>query len=361
MPTPSSIYTIPEAREDKLAASLGTGLADALSGLAQQRAQQVQQRNQSGALQALLGLEPQAAQQAVHLPESALSELIKNQLRAPQEEAFAQLLNQITNPNAEQVEPQQPQLGKVGGVKPRLTAQQATKLAELQLKREEIGRKQSLQKEQQQLKKQAHIDKLTEPYVSEINKQGDAAKSNIERLNQMSELIQKGDLNQPAFAAIVDKISHIPVVGIDLSSWLTADSQTFNKLSKDFLKDAKGIFGSRLTDADLKAFLQTVPTLTQSDGGKLQVINNLMRAAEGALVKERIAEEVIKENNGMRPSNIKSLVEKRAKPILDQLAKDFARGGIKRITKSPLKYKEEEEEKNLLGRPTVNKIRNLFQ
>ncbi len=122
---------------------------------------------------------------------------------------------------------------------------------------------------------------------------------------------------------------------------LTTESQEFNKLSQDFVKNAKDIFGSRLTDADLRSFLKTVPTLSLTDNGKIAVINNLMQLAEGDLIKQKAMEEIVEANGGFRPRNLETLVRKKTKPLLDKLASDFKDVLKKRVpTDKPFKSED---------------------
>src|SRR5690606_29811545 len=56
---------------------------------------------------------------------------------------------------------------------------------------------------------------------------------------------------------------------------LYKNTEEFVKLSNSFLRGAKTMFGSRITDADLRAFMKMVPTLSQTDSGKKAIIRNM--------------------------------------------------------------------------------------
>ena len=145
----------------------------------------------------------------------------------------------------------------------------------------------------------------------------------------MKELIKEGDLNAPLFSAGLDALENfIPYlgVGINLKSFLSPSSQEFDKLSKDFLRDVKKIFGARVTDNEVRQFLKTIPTLSQTDEGKLRIINNLELFNEAAKVKKQAFDDIIESNAGFRPQNIEQLVKKRTKKQLDAIAKNFISG-----------------------------------
>jgi hypothetical protein len=160
--------------------------------------------------------------------------------------------------------------------------------------------------------------------VKDINKKYDAARNADMRISKMEKLIDSGKLNHPVIAGLAKTATKgIFDIGLNLMGLLSPESQEFDKLSTDFVKDAKDIFGSRLTNLDIETFLQTVPTLSQSNDGKRRVINNLKLFNEGAKIKKNAMDEIIDANGGVTPPNIESLVEKVAAPRLDALAERF--------------------------------------
>jgi len=102
------------------------------------------------------------------------------------------------------------------------------------------------------------------------------------------------------------------------------DVEEYEKLSADFVKNAKQYFGNRLTDADLKAYLQTIPTLMQTDAGKKRVISNIKSLNEMADLEANTIREVLRENKGIPPLDIEMQVYDRVSSKLNELAKLFA-------------------------------------
>lgn len=107
----------------------------------------------------------------------------------------------------------------------------------------------------------------------------------------------------------------------------TPETQEFEKLSAEFVRGAKDVFGSRITDADLNAFMKMVPTLANTDEGKLSVMRNLRLVNEGNIVKKKVADKIIRANGGRRPYNLEDMVETISQPILDKLSSEFVQGG----------------------------------
>src|SRR4029077_7950413 len=104
------------------------------------------------------------------------------------------------------------------------------------------------------------------------------------------------------------------------------NTEEFEKLSSDFIRDAKNIFGSRVTDQDLKAFFKTIPTLANTDQGKTAIIRNMKLFNKAIETKYEVLKDILQENKSKRPTNLKILVEERAKPKLNKLAKQFTSG-----------------------------------
>lgn len=187
--------------------------------------------------------------------------------------------------------------------------------------------------------------------VKDINKKYDAARNADMRISKMEKLIDSGKLNHPVIAGLAKTATKgIFGIGLNLMGLLSPESQEFDKLSTDFVKDAKDIFGSRLTNLDIETFLQTVPTLSQSNDGKRRVINNLKLFNEGAKIKKNAMDEIIDANGGVTPPNIESLVEKVAAPRLDALAERFKESEPQASSAQSTQYKDLPEAASVSGK-----------
>ena len=205
---------------------------------------------------------------------------------------------------------------------PALTPKDQQQKKKLEAEQEKLTKQQT----KEERTEQHLINKETQPFYDEISNEANASRNNLKRLDRMEKLSKEGNLGIPVLNALLRSASKgIFGLGIDLSSLMTADAQEYEKLSTDFIRDAKKIFGSRITDADLNAFLRTVPTLAQSREGQVRIIHNMRQANKGAELKNKIMNDIIRENNGKRPANLQFLVEERAEPALNELAEEFER------------------------------------
>lgn len=188
----------------------------------------------------------------------------------------------------------------------------------------------SKEKQKMMHEDQKAINKEVLPYVKELQQKAKGARENDIRLNRMEKLIESGKLNSPQFASALKTLKHgIWGLGLDLTGALSTESQEFEKLSNDFIKNAKDLFGNRITDTDLKSFLATIPNLIQSNEGKSAVIRNLKIMNKAAEIREKAGRKLLKEYGNKLPLDFEAQVEDRIKPELDAIAQEFEAGGSK--------------------------------
>lgn len=344
-----------------LGALFGSGISSGLERLAQSRLQEMQGRSQraqaSRGLEAL-GFSPQQAHSVAGLPEkvqlavindylqkvgqgeesapeSGLSALQSFEQPAPQAQAlmdqnFYKQAAPTQQPGMAALQNQKAAEKGLGKITPVQQQLQQQPQPQLQAPTKEPSLKETLARptRAETAKQQAAIDKETKPVYDEITKEAKAARDNNKRLSRMEELVNRGRLTPAIIASALDVLAHGigGYVKIDLHALTDPDSQEFRKLSNDFVKSAKDIFGARLTQGEVNTFLTTVPSLIQTDEGKRRVITNMRSFNEAALARKKVADEVIKENGGRRPANFEMIVEERLSPVLDALADAFKRG-----------------------------------
>ena len=186
----------------------------------------------------------------------------------------------------------------------------------LAFKKEQAEKKNKFEESKEERKEVHLAEKESKPYYDTLKTKVRDARDNNMRLSKQKEKIKEGKLVGPGLYKLLKRMD-IP---------LDPDSAEFEKLTNDYLKNAKSVFGSRLTDMDLKTFLTTVPSLETSDTAKSYVINNLELFNEAVIAEDEAMRAIIKENGGRRPRNLEDLVEERTKDIKDDIAKRFKEG-----------------------------------
>ncbi len=243
---------------------------------------------------------------------------------------------------------QQPQLGQQGSPDTQAMQsqnaaipqqQQRVPIAEPKVRQKSVAEslttpKQTTAERNFELKEQALESKASHEAAKGINTAYKAARDSDTRLDRMAKLAETGKLNGPLFSGLVKGIK-IPIIGhVGLpQGWLTPESQEFDKLSTDFVKGAKDVFGSRMTQGEVDLFLKTIPSLTNSDEGKKVLIRNLKIMNEGAKVKKEALDSILKLNGGKYPANLDNLVEEVAGPKLEALKEKFIAGDEKLAAK----------------------------
>ncbi len=256
-------------------------------------------------------------------PDISARPYIKKGLGISPEDIMANLMNKEISQTEAPAKKRVQEEGKISSKEqlvnllrsPRTTPEQKIKLESLRQQRELAEKKISA-------KEQEIIDKETLPLYKDIQSKYKAAKEGNMRLDRMEEIIKGGNLTNKGVVSVIKAASPF----IDLSGLLSADTQEFEKLSNDFIKNAKEYFGNRLTDQDLKAFLKTIPTATQSEDGIKRVIRNLRTMNDAALIYKKASDEILKRNNSRRPRNYEQLVEELSEKKLDSLADKFKKG-----------------------------------
>jgi hypothetical protein len=236
-----------------------------------------------------------------------------------------------------------------------------TAAQELALRKEERAeRTEQFNKEKEVEKKEAKENAATQKYYEEVISADKAAKESDDDLKKMKHLIQKGKLPpaqmykylKDAEESLSESGGIVKTVGAGAALGFAAggpvgaalgavgglavspvatmlrygqknnypDIEEFEKLTNGFIRYAKGIFGSRITDADLKAFLATVPTLANTDQGKKAIINNMELFNQGVHEKYKVMREIIKEHGGKRPLDLALQVQDRLDTRLSSLA-----------------------------------------
>ena len=162
--------------------------------------------------------------------------------------------------------------------------------------------------------------KETKEVRSNIVKQAQAAHENNMRLNRMKKLNDTGKLIGGLFNSTLKKF------GLDLPALKNPESQEFEKLSTDMLRNAKEIFGARVTNFEMDTFLKSIPTLSQTKEGRERVIRNLKIFNEGAAKRLDAMKKIIKANGGTPPYDLGEQIEEMIGGDLDEMMREFVAG-----------------------------------
>jgi hypothetical protein len=356
-----------------LGSGFGAGISSTLQNLAQQKAQEMQQRKVSTGLSAL-GFSPQEAQQLAMLPENLLAPIVKQKSQESQNQAFAQALGNILGQPVEgefaqapaqapfqakepstaeklsfkerqqvakylsspegkkqfkpedrilalsslkkptesqvqaaaQIRQEQQGLPRKQAVKATLSPDQAYKLAQLGLKKEEITEK-----------RKSEAFKMSAAERKEIINKARVARQDLKDLDRMEELDKSGKLDTAGYSEFLKRS------GLDIPALMNPESEEFGKIAANFLRDAKQYFGGRISNYEIEQFLKTIPSLSQSPEGRKRVIANLRYMKRADLAYNEALKEVISDNKGIPPYDLLEKVDDKIEKKLEKLSDKF--------------------------------------
>lgn len=301
----------------------------------QHEEQKYQQAERSKGLASLFS--PEQAQYISMLDPKSQQEIIKQKLQQPKESSYLKAVREMMGGqpsetpgeankqelvSGQQPISTQPASNGLGTAAEGLSERQLTELVKLKQTQDKAKAKMS---DTEWNKAKYYDERSLEDYTA-AKGQSKAAYENNMRFDRMRELIEKGEMPPPLFASFIEGVGKGTFGAFDLTAILGADAEEFKKLSSDMVKGIKDIYGARITNNDLEQFLKTIPTLIQTNEGKLKLIHNLELLNQGNIEYFSIMKKVVEDNDGMRPKNFDSLVEKTWRPKQKELAKEFKKG-----------------------------------
>lgn len=176
----------------------------------------------------------------------------------------------------------------------------------------------------------------TKEYRNAINNRAEAALRRKEDIEEQRALERSGKLDTPGYVEFLQRS------GLDVPALLNPESQEFNKIVQNYLKDAKSLYGSQVTQYDVEQLLKAVPTLSNSRKGRERVLAALDRYADGELAYQQTVKQIMRENKGVPPLDLQEQVSERIGPKLKQIGKKF-KEEIRKIQKMNI-----EEENSLV-------------
>lgn len=310
----------------ELGRGLGTGIQTGLGSLLEnkinqmtkqqdfnlknQLAQQQQQQTYNSLLQ--YGLDPAKAQAIAGLSDKLASPLIKDLIDQQGMARFQEALGGQVPPQEGMAtqSTQKPSIEQRREAARFLSPGQRDRL-ERQLEHEE---KLDLQKRKLQNAEESELWKYSKDYIDTTEKEASTADQFLNIINQQKELDKTGKVNGPLLTKLLESVG--------LEALLTPESQFFKKAESSFVRGAKDVYGGRVTNYELQAFMRQFPTLRNTAEGRMIIYRALENQFKGAKIKNDIKNEIIEENGGKPPRNIRALVDKRSKEALDDLAND---------------------------------------
>lgn len=367
-----ALYSIPNlggpaASGSALGGALGTGLSSLIGDLAQSKAKELhQKRNESRFISAgyspeqasvlsmlegsplaklLMGATPQGSQgQQQYQPQQMNTQEFQQPQR--QENVLEQLQQVLSSPYEASQLINQTALGQPGAQKdqrppveqqlqklPQRSTAQAKKPLFIDKAQELAERKVAAAERKADALERKQAFKETKEERKEIISKARQAREELRDLDRLEELEKEGKLNEAGYEEALRG------AGLDIPALKSPESEEFQKISANFIRNAKNIFGARISNFEVEQFLKTIPTLSQSPEGRKRVISNMKRIARTNLAYNDAYKDIINKNKGIPPIDLLEQIDDKIEPLLDKVSKQFKEDLKRSVPESPSKLK----------------------
>jgi hypothetical protein len=338
-----AIQILPQ--EYDLGSSLGTGLSQTLQGLANTKMQQLQQRNLLNSL-VQGGINPQHAQILSQLSpqertayfqrlgpsdtgeqqgqpdilgslEQELSQPQVQQPRLPALSGQEALMRAVQDYQQRQVPQSQTQQAQPVDSRTQ-AARRAPSFGEV-LSRPSPSEERQERRHQQTLSQadRHFIHKNIQPFIDKILDEDRAKVQEDAILKRIINVREKGTVRSALLTNVMRQ------AGIDFQALKNGDTLEIEKLGKFFLRGGPAMFGGKVSNFEAQNLLSQVPNELQTDEGAIRLANQMLNLNKAVHEENRIIKDIVRENGGHPPLDLKMKVAERMEPINERLARDF--------------------------------------
>lgn len=266
-----------------LGQGLGGGIADLLGQLTQKQDIQ-KQRGTTAQLFQSLGFSPDQAIGIAQQPEALQRDILKQrqeQQKLLQQQQQAKSFAQALGTGAPGQQFQVPEGGQ-------LSERQATQLAKL-----------SSQEKERQSREQERIVAQNKPFTKVLDTNLEAAKPIRNLANEMISLLKTG------------KVQTGQIGGRAIGGLASAESQRYDQLANQLVLELSERTKGRPTDFKIRLQQLTKPQRTQKQEVQEKRLQDLLNDANEVILQDTIRDQLIQENNGVEPKNLKNLVKRK--------------------------------------------------
>lgn len=190
--------------------------------------------------------------------------------------------------------------------------------------------KERFHQENKASKEKTEAFKITAPYRAELAKESENSDHLVGVLKEMKKLSDSGKMTDTSLLEGLEKI------GMDFNALKSPETEQYQALEKEFLKDLKSIFGGKVSNIEMQTFLRSIPKATNTEEGRKRIINQLDSYYKAKQLKFKAMRNIVKGNNGIPPLDLQDQVTEKIKSKEDKYLNKF-RGGEKQPDPSRIK------------------------
>lgn len=187
--------------------------------------------------------------------------------------------------------------------------------AKEELRRREHEEKTELEKEK--IKRETQIsgrkEKIafhqeSQKFDDKIREDATRAKKQLEVADDVLKAVSSGNVHPSSYANI---FSAIPKYGEQISdAFLNKDEAQLKAVSPYLIEGWREVFGTRLTDADLKVVQSKIPSIGKDPEANKAIVSIIKKYAQKSIDRYEAAKKIKEENDGLRPLGYEDMVEK---------------------------------------------------
>lgn len=174
---------------------------------------------------------------------------------------------------------------------------------------------QTRRKESEKLDYQSFKD--NKEYTEKVLNGYESYKRDSQVLDQMDQLAKKGELTSPFGNFVLQKL------GLPLGILGNPDSEQFEKLSQELMKNITGTYGSRILQTEVVSFMKSIPTLMNSPEGQKRLIKQWKLLNEGKKIYYESYKDVRKKTPNRLPPDLHEKVIDASEKKLDKISDEF--------------------------------------
>jgi len=196
------------------------------------------------------------------------------------------------------------------------TPTSSTRAAELEFRKQQAAEKKEREERKFETGQESEAREFNKDYIKKLQDSAEASRRNINSYNQLIRLAQKGDIRSGNAHQLLEKF------GLeDFAQGV--DTQLTKKTAARLAQGASSAFNtSRLTNLDVGLYTDSLITLKNTPEGIIAIAETQKKEEEANVLKNEIRKDIMLENNGKVPFDLRDQVEDRAQPELQRLAQE---------------------------------------
>lgn len=151
-------------------------------------------------------------------------------------------------------------------------------------------------------KEKADAFKVTAPYRKVMAEKQESRSHLSDTLKEMAKLESSGKMTDATW------LQFLEMFGLDFNILKSPETEAYQALEKEFLRDLKSIFGGRISNQEMQTFLRSIPRASNTPEGRKLIRERLEALYKAQSLEYKVMRKIISENNGVPPLDIQEQV-----------------------------------------------------